>query len=124
LVSAIDLLDIPPERFATAGDRLHEVVIAKTGFSDFRAVDYVHEDFLCAPMEVIMRIYDTFGLNLDAETEAKMRQRVADAPELSHGALTHQATDFGMSEDEILERFGDYPERFGLHPTQKTEAAA
>jgi hypothetical protein len=79
-------------------------------------IDVVHGEFHRAPMAVIGRIYDTFGLRLSADSEASMRQRVADAPELAHGAHNYQATDFGLSEDEILERFGEYPDRFGLVP--------
>ena len=85
-------------------------------------IDVVHGDFHRAPMDVIGRIYDKFGLSLCPETEANMRQRIVDAPEMAHGAHDYKATDFGMSEDEILERFGDYPDRFGLRPARKTEA--
>ncbi len=87
-------------------------------------IDVVHGDFHRHPMEVIARIYDKFGLKLDADTEAKMLRRVDDKPEMAHGAHTYQATDFGMSEDEILERFGDYPDRFGLVPARKAGALA
>ena len=87
-------------------------------------IDVVHGDFHRAPMEVIARIYDKFGLTLGAQAEADMRQRAADKPELAHGAHTYQATDFGMSEDEILERFGDYPDRFGLVGARRVEALA
>ncbi len=87
-------------------------------------IDVVHGDFHRDPMAVIARIYDKFGLSLSPEAEAKMRQRADDKPEMAHGAHTYQATDFGISEDEILERFGDYPERFGLVSGRKAKALA
>lgn len=87
-------------------------------------IDVVHGDFHRAPMDVIARIYDKFGLRLGAQAESDMRQRAADKPELAHGAHHYQATDFGMSEGEILERFGDYPDRFGLLSARKAEAFA
>ena len=87
-------------------------------------IDIVHGDFHRDPMAVIARIYDRFGLTLSAEAEAKMLRRVADKPEMAHGAHTYQASDFGMGEDEILERFGDYPDRFGLVSRRRAEALA
>lgn len=87
-------------------------------------IDVVHGDFHRAPMDVIGRIYDKFGLRLTTEVEADMRQRAADKPEMAHGAHSYQATDFGLTEDEILARFGDYPERFGLVSTRKDARAA
>ena len=91
---------------------------------DDQIIDVVHGDFHRDPMAVIARIYDKFGLTLSPEAEAKMRQRADDRPEMAHGAHTYEATDFGMSEDEILERFGDYPGRFGLVAGRKAKALA
>ena len=45
-----------------------------------------------------------------------MQQRIADDPERQHGAHDYDIADFGMSETEIRERFGDYISRFDLAP--------
>jgi hypothetical protein len=87
-----------------------------------RIIDVVHGDFHRDPLGVIDRIYSTIGLTLTAEVEADMAKRSRERPELAYGVHSYEAIEFGMTEDEILERFGDYPDRFGLRPAARAAA--
>jgi hypothetical protein len=77
-------------------------------------MDVVHGDFHRDPLSTIKRVYAHLRLELSPAVEAAMAQRVADAPELSHGTHNYNVADFGLTEDEIREAFGDYVDRFDL----------
>jgi hypothetical protein len=81
-----------------------------------QVIDVVHGDFHREPMGVIRGIYGFLGLELTPQVEAAMTRRIADDPERSHGQHSYAVADFGLTEDEIRERFGDYVDRFGLAP--------
>jgi len=63
---------------------------------------------------VLERIYGFIGMDMTETARAGMVQRIAEKPELKHGVHRYDVADFGMSKQEIRERFGDYVERFDL----------
>ena len=81
-----------------------------------QVLDLAHADLHRNPMAVVERIYGFIGEDLRPEARAAMQQRIADDPERQHGAHDYDIADFGMSETEIRERFGDYISRFDLAP--------
>jgi hypothetical protein len=98
------------EKWAQAVDKAKAV--RKTHASQILDVD--HGEFHRAPMEVIGRIYDQFGLRLTADVETMMVDRVREKPELSHGAHVYEMRAHGLRKDEINERFRDYNAEFGF----------
>ena len=87
-----------------------------------QVLDVIHGDFHRDPMAVIERIYRFIGMDLTPQAIGDMAQRIEEKPELSHGAHRYDVADFGLSESEIRERFGDYVDSFALAP--ETRAAA
>ena len=85
-----------------------------------QVLDVVHGDFHRNPMQTIERIYAFAGLDLSPAVRSAMAQRIEDKPELSHGVHRYDVADFGMTQDEIRERFRDYIGRFDL--TEKRSA--
>jgi len=79
-------------------------------------LDVRHADFHRDPLGVIRRIYPFIGLELTPDVEEAMLERIAAAPERSHGEHSYTAEQFGVSEDEIREQFGAYVDRFDLRP--------
>lgn len=79
-----------------------------------QVLDIIHGDFHRDPMAVIERIYQFIGFELTEPIIADMAQRIADKPELSHGEHRYDVADYGLTEAEIRQRFGDYVERFDL----------
>ena len=77
-------------------------------------LDVVHDDFHNAPMQTVERIYAFAGLELTPETRTAMEARIEAAPERQYGVHRYDVADFGLTEDAIRERFGDYVERFDL----------
>jgi hypothetical protein len=79
-----------------------------------QVLDVVHSEFHADPLGVVKRIYAFAGLELSPLVEADMLQRIADRPELSHGQHRYDVAQFGLTEGEIRESFGDYVQRYGL----------
>jgi hypothetical protein len=79
-----------------------------------QVLDVIHGDFHRDPMHTIERMYAFAGLELSPAVRSAMLQRIEARPELSHGVHRYDVTDFGMTQNEIRERFGDYTSRFGL----------
>ncbi len=89
-----------------------------------QVMDVIHGDFHRDPLAVIRRIYAFVELELAPDVEAAMRQRISEDPERAHGQHRYDVTEFGLTEDEIRERFGDYIDQFDLRsqgsPTKET----
>jgi hypothetical protein len=79
-----------------------------------QVMDVVHGEFHANPLGVVRRIYAFAGLELAPDVEAAMTRRIQAKPELSHGEHRYDVADFGLTEGEIRESFGDYVQRFGL----------
>jgi len=97
-------------KWAGAVARSDAVAAAYAG----QVLDVVHGDFHRDPMGVIERIYAFIGMDLTGQATNAMTQRIADKPELKHGVHRYDIADFGLTEDEVRERFGDYVQRFDL----------
>jgi hypothetical protein len=79
-----------------------------------QVLDVVHADFHADPMGVVERIYQFIGWEIPDATRARFAERIEEKPELQFGAHRYSIADFGMSEEEAREPFGDYVERFDL----------
>lgn len=79
-----------------------------------QVLDVIHGDFHRDPMDTIERIYAFIGMDLPDDVRAKMAGRIAEKPELKHGVHRYDIADFGLTENEVRKRFGDYVERFDL----------
>lgn len=76
----------------------------------------VHGDFHRSPEAVVERIYGFIDMDLPDRVRADMALRIAEKPELQHGAHRYDVTDYGMTEEDVRERFGDYTARYQLGP--------
>jgi hypothetical protein len=81
-----------------------------------QVIDVIHADFHRDPIGVVKRIYDFCSLELSNEVEQAMKQRGKDDPERRHGEHRYDIADFGLTDDEVGERFGSYVDRYDLRP--------
>lgn len=79
-----------------------------------KVLDIIHGDFHREPMQVLDRIYEFIGMDIPDDTRAALAQRIEEKPELQHGVHRYSITDYGMTEEEAREPFGEYIERFDL----------
>ncbi|MFA7585022.1 MAG: sulfotransferase [Novosphingobium sp.] len=84
-----------------------------------QVLDVIHADFHAHPMDVIERIYGFIGMDIPDHTRAGLARRIAEKPELQHGVHRYDIADYGMTEEETREAFGDYVQRFDLAEKRK-----
>jgi hypothetical protein len=74
-----------------------------------------YPDVVADPAAVVRTAYEHFGLPLDRVMPA-VRGWLDDPGNRSDrfGKWTYDLSDYGISADEVRERFGDYRERFGV----------
>lgn len=77
-------------------------------------LDVYQHDLHRDPMGVVRRIYEHFNLTLSPQAEARMLQRIEQAPEAQHGQHHYSASDFGLSDQTIESRFKGYIEKHHL----------
>lgn len=97
-------------KWANAIRKADKVRTARPG----QVIDVVHRDFHRNPMGEIERIYRFIGMEIDEPARAAMARRIADKPELAHGVHRYDLADFGMTAEDLRERFGDYVQRYDL----------
>ena len=76
--------------------------------------DVDHREFHRDPMKVVRGIYDRFDLSLSDEAASRMQRWIADSPTSRHGEHRYDVADYGITAEQIRERFDDYIERHAL----------
>jgi hypothetical protein len=79
-----------------------------------RFFDLHFADFMADPVGSVKRIYERFDQVLSPEGEKCLERWQADHPQGKHGQHSYKKDDFGLSENEILDRFADYMEFHGM----------
>ncbi len=79
-----------------------------------KVIDVAHADFHRHPMAVLDQIYRFIGMDIPDDTRAAFAKRITEKPELQHGVHRYNIADYGMSEDELREGFGNYVQRLDL----------
>ena len=82
-------------------------------------LDVVHGDFHGNPMGVLERIYEFIGMEIPDEVRSGFAQRIKEKPELSRGVHRYNIADYGMTEEQVREPFGDYIQRYDLIERRK-----
>ncbi|QTH22604.1 sulfotransferase [Rhizorhabdus wittichii] len=98
------------EMWAVALDRAERV---RAGSAN-RFFDIEFRDFTRDQLGTVKRLYDHFGLTLDASTEAAMQAWLDAHPRRAAAAgPRYRPEDFGLTADGLRERFADYRARRG-----------
>jgi hypothetical protein len=79
-----------------------------------QVLDVVHGEFHRDPMGVLEKIYRFIGMEITAEVRAGFAQRIKEKPELARGAHRYDISNYGMTEDQVREPFGDYISHYDL----------
>jgi len=83
-------------------------------------VDLHFGEFMADPFATINRVYERLGLELSAESEARMRAFLANNPPDLHGTHRYSFADTGLDAGELRERSRRYQEYFDV-PSEQTQ---
>jgi hypothetical protein len=73
-----------------------------------RFVDCSQAELADQPMQVIERIYERFDFNFSPAARAAFQSFVDDNPKGKHGSHEYDLASYGLSEEQVLERFRFY----------------
>ncbi|MDT5337722.1 MAG: hypothetical protein QOD90_3227 [Mycobacterium sp.] len=98
------------QRMGWTNDR---AMATRDGWADDSALctDIEFADAVADPIGQVARVYDAIGMPLSGDAESAMRRRLADRPREAPRP-PYAATDFGLSDALIDERFATYNARF------------
>jgi hypothetical protein len=63
-----------------------------------------------------MALYDDLGLQPGVGGFAAVERHLAAHPRREFGSHSYDVSEFGLTEDEVRERFRGYTERYGVEP--------
>ena len=87
---------------------------ARKRIGEERFLDVHHVDLIADAPGTIRRVYEFLGLNLDHNTELKMKEWQAINRSGAHGAHRYAPADFGLSTEQIHSDYHFYIEHFGV----------
>jgi hypothetical protein len=65
-------------------------------------------------MAVLERIYGFIGMDISDDLRTAFAGRIAEKPELARGVHRYDIGDYGMTEEQAREPFGEYIQRYDL----------
>lgn len=106
-----DILKEQMEIWAAAAERAIDV---RQQFPQAQFYDMHFNQFVEDPVAQVKAAYRQFGIEWTAAAEAALAQWNADNPQHKHGKHSHSGAELGVSREQILDRFADYIDHFGV----------
>jgi hypothetical protein len=110
-ISKKELGPIVMDFYATS---LERGLAARDRSDPARFVDVAHDEFVEDPMSTVERIYEKFDLEIADPARTAMSKYIAENPKGQHGTHEYALEDWGLSPDQVRERFAPYAERFSI----------
>jgi hypothetical protein len=79
-----------------------------------RVIDVHFRDTVERPVETVTAVYEHFGIEVTDAIAQGVRDYLAQNPRDKHGHHDYDLADFGLTHDQVSERFAAYRDRFGL----------
>jgi len=113
---AIDRADIARRELELWAAGADDAVALRRKRDSGQFYDLHFADFMADPVAAVRRIHEHFGRSLGDESERALRAWHADHPQHEHGRHEYSTApqDVGLTRDEIVDRFAEYLEYFGM----------
>ena len=77
--------------------------------------DMRYRDLTADPVAAVRGVYDFAGIDFTSQTEAGVRDWLANNPADKHGRHTYSLADYGLTEDRVRSVYADYIEAYGQY---------
>lgn len=77
--------------------------------------DMRYRDLAADPVAAVRGVYDFAGIDFTSQTEAGVRDWLANNPADKHGRHTYSLADYGLTEDRVRSVYADYIEAYGQY---------
>ena len=86
----------------------------RAGLDPARFVDVDYDALVADSMGAVDRVYAQFDLPMPEETRPAMQEYAEGHPQGKHGRHQYDIADFGLTDEEVRQRFAPYIEQYGL----------
>jgi Sulfotransferase family len=104
--------DLNMQQWGTAIDR---ILAFRSAGRDDKFYDIGFAPFQADPIAEVRGLYEWLGRDLTSDTEQRMCAWRADNPRDKHGTHQYDGAEFGLSDDRLADRFGEYQARFSAY---------
>ena len=101
-------------RLDVYGRAVEKMAEAREKHAHAKILDVHYRELIGDKLSTVRRIYAHFGLNLSADTEAAMQGFLAENPQGKHGKHSYSSEEFGITDDQVRERFAEYIAKYDL----------
>ncbi len=96
------------------GLQMDQCMAAREYMDDSRVVDIRYTDFVAHTMAVVDEIYDRLALPYSDAVRGAIANYVEQHPRGKHGSHDYQLEQFGLTREQVLERFSDYIQTYQI----------
>ncbi len=79
-----------------------------------RFIDVNHDDFVADSLGTVEKVYDHFDIPITAPAREALDAHIATNPKGRHGKHEYKLDDWGLTHEDVLERFAPYVDRFDI----------
>ncbi len=87
---------------------------ARDKLGENRFVDVWNRDLVADPVATFEKLYDQLGLTIDDAMRARLKEYNAKNAKGAHGTHKYTLEEYGLTEEQINERYAHYNARFGF----------
>lgn len=106
--------DFGPRVLAHYADSMDRGLAFRKQLDEVRFVDVDYDALVEDNLTAVRRIYEHFEMPLEGDARAAMEAHAATHTQHEHGKHEYDLASFGLTREQVRERFADYVERFGL----------
>ena len=110
----VDPAEVGQQWLAKAGHMVDCSLAARASADESRFIDVYYHDTVEDPWKQLRRVCEWIEAPVDDPIEAEMRRFLSQNPQHKFGRHTYQLADFGLSEEQVRERFAPYRARYGF----------
>jgi hypothetical protein len=111
--TAVDPKELGPSVLEYLARSVERASASRAALPPERFFDVYYEDFITDPLEAVQRTYAAFNLPLADAALARMREHVVESPKNRHGQHRYSLEQFGLTSEQVRERFAKYTADFG-----------
>lgn len=110
----VDPKEIGHDWLAKVGRLMDRALVARDARGGRGVIDVHYDDLMRDPLGQVRRIREAASMAHDPDADAAVAASMAAMPKDRHGAHAYELSDFGLSAEQVAERFAAYRTRFDL----------
>ncbi|MCP5403631.1 MAG: sulfotransferase [Novosphingobium sp.] len=110
--ASVDPVEVGPEQLEFQARAVDLGLAARERIGEGRFVDVLQSDLGRDTVATISALYDRLGLGMSSEYRSKLERRIREKPRGRFGRHEHDLGSYGLTEDQVRNRFSVYIERF------------